>query len=108
MLTYYLIDVLRGTDVVKEYNTIKKEISQGHDFLEQYKHTKLIKLLKKLPVHPFYKDSISGFDQETINNEPYRVLKSLPYTTKQQISSNGNWFTENDPGQTYENRFTGG
>ncbi len=108
MLSYYLIDVLRGTDVVKDFNSIKNEISQGYDFLEDQKNKKLIHLLKKLPAHPFYKDSILGFDEATIHADPYRVLKSLPYTTKQQISNYGNWFYENDPEQTYENRFTGG
>jgi phenylacetate-CoA ligase len=108
MLLYYLIDVLRGTDVVKDFNNIKKEIAQGHDFLEAQKHQKLIELLKKLPSHPFYKESISGFDEATIHADPYRILQSLPYTTKQQISNYGKWFQENDPGQTYEDRFTGG
>jgi phenylacetate-CoA ligase len=108
MLSYYLIDVLRGTDVVKDFNNIKKEIALGNDFLENQKHQKLIELLKKLPAHPFYKESISGFDEAAIIANPYRILKSLPYTTKQQISNYGKWFQENDPGQTYEDRFTGG
>ncbi len=108
MQTYSVIDLLRNTTVVKEYNSIKKEIAQGYDFLENYKQTKLVTLLKKASKHPFYKDLILGFDEKTINSDPTKVLQSLPYVSKQQIDQYKNWFTDIDTEQAYESRFTGG
>ena len=108
MQTYSVIDLLRNTTVVKEYNSIKKEIAKGYNFLDDFKRTKLISLLKNSSKHPFYKDLIQGFDEKTITSDPYKVLNSLPLVSKQQIDGYKTWFTEIDTDQNYESRFTGG
>jgi phenylacetate-CoA ligase len=108
MLTYSIIDVLRKTDVVKEYATIKYEISQGYDFLQNNKRKKLAKLITSMQYHPFYKNYIDGFDTNIINNDPEKILSSLPIISKEQISSYNNWYTSTDANKKYEQRYTGG
>ena len=108
MVTYSLIDVLRGTNVVKEYNNITKEVAQGNDFLEHRRQEKLVKLFKDLSNHPFYKNQLNGFDQKTIASDPYKVLLSMPLTSKHEIASKPDWFTEIEPQHLYEKSFTGG
>ncbi len=108
MFTYSIIDVLRKTDVVKEYATIKYEISQGYDFLQNNKRTKLAKLITSMQYHPFYKNYVEGFDTKTINNDPEKILALLPVISKQEISSYPNWYTNTGADKKYEKRYTGG
>ncbi len=108
MNTYTLIDLLRGTSVVKEYKAIRKDLTAGYDFLANQRKEKLSNLLLNCRKHPFYKDCLSGYDDSSLLKDPFIILKKLPYTSKLQIGANPQWFFDNDPGQTYEKRFTGG
>ena len=108
MLSYYIIDLLRSTNVVNEYLTVKKEISKGHDFLEDNKREKLVQLFKNISTHPFYKEFLSGYDENTIKADPLKVLNGLPVISKQHINNHKGWYRENNAKGQYEKRYTGG
>ncbi len=108
MQLYSIIDRIRGTSVVKEFDTLKQELLLGYDYLEVQRTNKLIKLLEQMRSHPFYAPCLSGFEQQTLSTEPYRVLSTLPVVNKDIIGNYPNWFTRPANATAYEERFSSG
>jgi len=108
MNKYKIIDILRRTNVLQEYNNIFIECSKGIKYIRQLQKEKLKLLLEETKNNNYYKKDLKYISINTIKNEPYRVLQGLPIIDKQNYKRYYNKIKSNKLFEKSEVQYTGG
>lgn len=108
MHKYFLIDVLRRTNVLKEYKKIRDENSSGFKHLQLLQKRKLITLLLNVKYNDFYKEYLKGINETLIQKEPENILNELPIIDKKIIRENFDKIKSKKLCYNYELQNTGG
>ena len=107
MNTFKIIDVVRNTNLVGEYNNYQRLFAKSETDLRNYQKNNLVRFLLALKNHIFFKMYINGFSKAHIEKEPFTVHKELPITDKNFIKNNFNQILCKNP-SNFEYSYTGG
>ncbi len=93
VLKHRIIDLYRGTNVVRDFKNIRSEVALGPEFLNRFQKQRLAQLLLHSRQHVrFYRNFLSNVRIDDITNHPFEVHQTLPYITKEDIINNTNEF----------------
>lgn len=85
----YIIDQIRGTDILKKYKLLRELVSDTI-ISNTLKKDHLVKMLIALKENAFYKPLLQHFPPSYIADKPIEVLLSLPISDKQMINKHYN------------------
>jgi len=106
MNKFYLIDIIRGTSICKEFKKIKQEYCQNSNALRKTQKEKLSDLLIQLKNNNYFGQFIDN-SISNIKSNPEKCLQSIKFTDKSKISKEFQKIKNNSIKQI-EYTYTGG